>query len=215
MNKLFAVLLSFVALSASALPALAQVQMTPSVARTGVVQAFDLSVSSDRDLSTTMVRLLLPAGVSEVTPNVAPGWATSFEFEGNGTTALVWRGGLLPAHHRDDFRFSARMPAEQQILPWRVYQTYEDGSVVSWDLDPRAELPKDAAGKYDFAAAGPFAWTRLVSDVATASQNMSIWADEQTTFFLALLALIFSLVNFLLHERTLILPPKKRRRKAA
>jgi hypothetical protein len=86
---------------------------------------------------------------------------------------IVWSGGSIPVGQRDDFFFSAKAPAEETTLTWKAYQTYADGNVVSWELTPEQEQPKDEEGNDDFSKFGPASQTKVINDLTQATEENS------------------------------------------
>lgn len=132
-------------------------------AQTGIAtfQTFTLEIPSEKTAPTTAVRLLLPDGLNYVSPNVKPGWTIAVKKDGDKKTEIDWNGGTIPGEQRDELIFSAQVPSTQTVLAWKVYQTYADGSVVSWDQEP-GQSKTDT----DFANKGPYSTTKVVDDIA-------------------------------------------------
>lgn len=154
----------------------AHVSVKPNEVGVGKYQTFTMGVPVEKDIPTTGLRLVIPEGLQHVTPNVKPGWTISMKKSGQGEEEMVtevsWTGGVIPAGQRDDFSFSAQVPGEATTLMWKAYQTYQDGTVVAWDQDPKAEQHKDADGHADFSTMGPYSETKIVNDlVSTQSQS--------------------------------------------
>jgi uncharacterized protein YcnI len=187
----------------------AHVSVKPSQAGIGSFQTFTLSVPSEREQATVMVRLVLPEGLGHVTPTVKPGWRMEMkhggaqmaegEHENEGpVTEIIWRGGTIPGFYRDEFSFSTQVPATEAKLLWKAYQTYSDGSVVSWELAPGQEQPKNAEGKPDFSAQGPASQTVVVNDL----QKPAMWQEPvNIALGLSIVSLILSLLTLLRFRR--------------
>ena len=143
----------------------------------GVVsyQTFMVSVPNEKDDPTVGLRLVIPEGLTSVTPTVKPGWMISTKTAGEGEEAKVteisWTGGSIPAGQRDDFTFSAKTPSDPTELHWKAYQTYQTGIVVPWDMDPNAPKPSVAPGE-DEGGVTPYSVTKVVNDLAPASSGM-------------------------------------------
>jgi len=73
------------------------------------------------------------------------------------STAITWSGGEIGAGYRDEFTFSAKTPDQPADLQWKAYQTYGDGTTVSWDQQPTSANSEDK----DDATTGPFSVTKL------------------------------------------------------
>jgi uncharacterized protein YcnI len=141
----------------------AHVKVTPASVGVASYQTFTLSVPNEREGLTTGVRVEIPSGVTNVTPTIQTGWKLLAKKSGQGkdapVTEIEWTGGIIPAGQRDEFTFSAKVPGTPTSLHWKAYQTYNDGTVISWDAAPAAaELDNDAA------ATGPYSITQVIDD---------------------------------------------------
>jgi uncharacterized protein YcnI len=147
----------------------AHVVVRPSEVGVGAYQTFLVSVPTEKDIATVGVRLVIPEGLTSVRPNVKPGWSVEIKKSGEGenskVTELIWTGGTIPKDQRDEFLFSAKTPAGESTLRWDAYQTYEDGSVVSWNASAESQ-PKDHTGEDDFSSTGPYSETKVVDDLS-------------------------------------------------
>ena len=164
--------------------ALAHATVKPNTVGIGKFQTFTLSVPSEKPVATVGIRLVLPYYLNYVTPNVKPGWKittkkelppTNGEFDmehpEQRVIEITWTKGNIPAEMRDEFVFSAQVPSQPTTLTWKVYQTYADGTVVSWDQDPNA--PKETTSHEESENTGSYSKTEVVDDLtpATAPQN--------------------------------------------
>lgn len=175
----------------------AHVVVTPAQAGVASWTTFKVSVPSEKAVATYKLRLDIPAGLKHVTPNVKPGWSISTTKSGPGDDAVIteitWIGGLIPAERRDEFFFSAQVPAEATTLKWKAYQTYTDGSVVSWDAEP--QVPSATPGEkpaQDFSKSGPYSLTEVVNDLAPAPTKTPTDRLASLALVLSLLAIVAS-----------------------
>jgi uncharacterized protein YcnI len=165
MSRLF---FSGVALAGSVLLGVSMVSahviVTPSKVGIATTQTFSVSVPSEKDgLSVTTVRLLIPAGMKEVIPSVHPGWKIEIKKDAKDVvTEIDWTGGPIPGGQRDDLTFNAQVPVSATTVNWKAYQTYSDGTVVSWDQAP-------VAGKETDDSLTPYSVTAVVNDLATST----------------------------------------------
>lgn len=180
-------------------PALAHVVVKPGEVKSGAFHTFTISVPNEKDTPTIAIKLEIPASLKHVTPTVKPGWQVALEKEDETATvkAISWTGGSIPADLRDDFTFSAQVPAQASTLQWKAYQTYETG-VVSWNLQEN-EQPKNAEGKPDFSSAGPFSTTKVVAGPEETVNPAQPTADR--ALYLAIASVIISLVAVFLATR--------------
>jgi uncharacterized protein YcnI len=154
------ILMTFAVLSSTAL-ASAHVVVAPAQANVG--QELVFSVSSPNEQQTAMVSLKLdvPKGITGVVPTAKVGWTITTDGIGDDVRSITWSAGELPVAQRDDFSFSAQVPAKASQVAWKAYQTYADGTVMHWDQQPAGS--DDATG-----LAGPYSVTKVVNDLASA-----------------------------------------------
>ncbi len=208
--KLFGVVTALTLLTLPSL-AFAHVSVKPASVGVGSFQTFIMGVPSEKEIPTTEIKLLIPAGLEHVRPNVKPGWTIDMVKSGEGHDALVteitWKGGSIGGDFRDDFYFSAKVPPTEQQLAWKAYQTYADGSVVSWDQDPaiaedahdedaEAEAgAEEAKEEEDFSKQGPYSTTAVIDDLRDADHggNKTFYM-KQHAFMLQSLPSILGLI---------------------
>lgn len=190
---------AFVVVLFSARGASAHAIVTPKQVGIGSTQDFSLAVPAERDSATIAVRLLIPPGLQEVTPNITPGWTitmkyapapagTSADSSQGDVTEIDWTGGKIPSGQRAEFIFQAQVPAQPGELDWKAYQTYADHIVVSWDQDP-STVPADD----DAAIIGPYSVTKIVDDLSQPSA-----APASPSSSIPVVALIVALVAFII-----------------
>jgi uncharacterized protein YcnI len=171
--KKLAVILPVLALFVAGV-ASAHVTVKPAQVGIGAFQTFTVSVPTEKDIPTTSVRLMIPEGLEHVSPTVKPGWTIqlvhaehqegeeAMEEEGGDEHAdepiaeIIWTNGNIPASFRDEFTFSAKVPPTETSLTWKAYQTYRDGTVVSWDIT--------SGGEGEGENSGPASVTKVVDD---------------------------------------------------
>ena len=206
MEKIISGVISLVTvLIFGAVPAFAHVVVKPAQVGVAAFQTFTMGVPNEKDNPTTAVRLVIPDGLKSVFPNVKPGWKIDVKKDGIGdsvkVTEISWMGGSIPAGQRDDFYFSAQVPATESTLNWKAYQTYSNGEVVSWDQDPsKAKGPDDDSMT-------PYSKTKVVNDLTAVTQsNTSPPAVMDTrsgkmAVVLSGLAVILSMTSLVMHFR--------------
>ena len=178
---------AFIALAGTAM---AHVVVTPSSVGVASFQTFSVSVPTEKDVPTVALKLVIPAGLNEVVPTVKTGWQIDTKGSGDQVTEIDWTGGTIPVGLRDDFTFNAQAPANPTELHWKAYQTYADGSVVSWDAVPTGD--DDANGDK-----GPYSITKVVNDLnqpAESTNNNGAYVVAVTALALAVLAVVKSFV---------------------
>lgn len=206
------ILALFVALATVVFAPLASAHVTVKPAE--VIPAgyvtFTVSVPNERSLSTTAVRLLVPDGLQYVTPSVKSGWTITTatnnteQVDGHndvGVKEILWTGGDIPQGQRDDFTFSAKVPAEATELTWKAYQTYADGTIVAWDKSDD-DQSKKADGSPDFSNSGPFSVT-AVKEAAEADTAVVESNDKtaERALYVAIAAAVVALLSLVLATR--------------
>jgi uncharacterized protein YcnI len=193
MKRLLALLLAsatFLSLGGSVF---AHIVVKPGDALTSSFQTFSMSVPNEKDSPVVDVKLLIPDSLQFVAPTVKTGWTIKVEKEGAGEEAKVksitWSAGSIPADFRDDFTFSAKTPDNAGDLQWKAFQTYQDGTTVSWDKDPSSVM-----GDNDAAPSGPFSVTKVAADTADATPARKEKNDSNFALPLGITALALSIV---------------------
>ncbi len=176
----------------------AHVIVNPTDVGIASYQTFVVGVPSEKDNPTIGLRLVIPDGVESVMPNVKSGWKIDVKKTGESetakTTEVSWFGGVIPSGQRDEFAFSAKVPSSETKLTWKVYQTYQDGEVISWDQDPNTPKTSVKPGEDDEGFT-PYSVTSVVNDLKPETSNNQE-SDEDNTenpaMLLAILALVLS-----------------------
>ncbi len=190
MKKITAIFTSVLSLFLLAVvPAFAHVMVRPDSAGVASFVTFDMGVPTEKDNPTVAIRLMVPNGLKEVVPNVKAPWKIEVKKNGDAVTEIDWSGSIIPPEQRDDFYFSVQVPADPTTLTWKAYQTYQDGSVVSWDQDPKT-IKKGDEGT-------PYSQTMVVNDLLAAKQTMDnsekVATRAKWALILSGVALIFSI----------------------
>lgn len=176
---------------------MAHVSVQPDEVGIGKSQVFTISVPSEKEVPTIGIRIILPSNLQEVMPTVKTGWkintkSTSKAGE-ESVTEISWSGGSIPPEQRDEFSFSAQVPSETTILQWKAYQTYKDGSVVSWDQPPTGS--DDAEGDK-----GPYSTTDVLNDLDSTNDENSN-SQQLGPYIIASLALVIAVSVFVVKRK--------------
>ncbi len=195
-RKLLMTVPAMLLLSVPAL-ASAHVIVTPSQTTVGSELTFNISVPNEREVGVSSVKLDIPTGVSEVIPTVKPGWTIQTTTDGSTkdpeVAAITWSDGTIPVGQREDFSFSAQVPAKATNVDWKAYQTYADGTVVHWDQTPAGS--DDATGN-----AGPYSVTKVVNDLTTTPIKTTT-LNTTLPLVLSLIAIVLSLGSLLFRKK--------------
>ncbi|SMB92451.1 DUF1775 domain-containing protein [Deinococcus hopiensis] len=136
-------LLTLLSLAAAHAVVRTEAGLTESTAATS--ETYRLQVPTEKNVATTGVRPVVPAGMTVTRFQVLPGFVRSLKINGDGLiTEVSWKGRIAPQEYARFF-FQARNPAQPGPVSWKVDQTYADGSVVAWgDTSPDAPASKTA-----------------------------------------------------------------------
>lgn len=163
--------------------AFAHVTVSPSEVVSASYQTFTINVPNEKDIPTTGIRIVIPKEVTNATPTQKAGWRIAIE-EGEGDDAenvksIVWSNGTIENGLRDEFTFSAKVPEKVGEIQWKAYQTYSDGTVVSWD-----QKEQEGGHDEDDKNTGPFSITKVVAgddEMATAQKDSRAIQNAQVT----------------------------------
>jgi uncharacterized protein YcnI len=193
-------------------PAFAHVIVTPDKAGIAVTQDFTMSVPNERDDAVVAIKLLIPNGVLAVLPDTTSGWKISTKTKTSGgdteVTEVDWTKGSIPVGQREEFIFQAQTPPQPTTLDWKAYQTYSDGTVVAWDVDPAkfanmTDAQQDAMA--DKQNKGEYSTTQVVNDLAssetTGDSSSSVAQNAQIAEILAGIAILIALISLALSLR--------------
>jgi uncharacterized protein YcnI len=183
-------LLSALALTVMAGPALAHVSVTPAEVPQGSFQQLTFRVPNERDdAGTTKLEVHFPAEhpFASVRTRPMPGWTITVDTtkldkpvklgEGGEITEAVsritWRGGLIKPGEYQDFDISAGpVPQGVDKLEFKALQTYQDGEVVRWieSVPEGGEEPEHPAPTLTVTAAEGDGQAAAAADAATGEQ---------------------------------------------
>jgi len=205
-------LLGIVSLFIFITPALAHVIVYPHQAGIAATQDFTVSVPNERNNPVTSVKLLIPKGLLDVSPNSTPGWDITTKSKGSGDNETVreidWNNGSIPVGQRAEFVFQAQVPPTPTTLPWKAYQTYSDGTIVSWDVDP-AKMHNLSDAQQDELAdkenKGEYSTTQVINDLSNQTATEGEITSLNNNFNLLMIisggALIIAIAAFVLAIR--------------
>ncbi len=179
----------------------AHVTVRPEQVGIGVSQDFTIGFGIEKDVPTTSVRLVIPDGVTNVAPYITPGWNIEVKKDGEREDAvvseIVWSGGSVPPGQRGMLTFRAQVPSNEQTVAWKAYQTYQDGTIVSWDQDPTAMKDMSDSEKEDMekTGKGPFSQTTIVNDLKSSEKtDTQSGAQSKSNNSVSIIALALSVV---------------------
>lgn len=185
----------------------AHVVVKPAEVVTAGFQTFTAGVPNEKNIPTTNVRLVIPAGLKHVSPTQKPGWQIETEKEGAGEDAVIksitWSSGTINEGLRDEFSFSGQAPEKATELRWKAYQTYADGTVVAWD-----QAESGHGHDSENPNKGPFSVTKVVNETeeaAAAQKTEQAAADTKKaagrSLYIAIAALALGVISLSLATR--------------
>lgn len=196
-KKILAIFISSISMLALTVsPTFAHVIVYPHQIGIATLQDFTVSVPNEKDNPVVSVRLIIPGGLSSVVPDAIAGWTVTTKGSGSGDNATVteidWNGGSIPVGQREEFIFQAQVPPQPATLDWKAYQTYSDGTVVSWDIDP-AKMVNLSDAEQDKLAdkenKGEYSTTQVINDLSgIANTNAEITSINNELNWLILLS---------------------------
>lgn len=104
-----------------------------SGSKSGADETYRLQVPVEKDMATTQVLLVVPAGLKTGTFMPVPGFARAVKTDINGMISEVTWEVRIQTLEVQRVLFSAQNPADAGTLLWKVSPTCADGTVVSWD----------------------------------------------------------------------------------
>lgn len=198
---LVGVVVSVAAISLIPAAAFAHVVVTPAQAGVGERLVFHVSIPNEKQVAVTNLKLTIPEGVTSVMPTSINGWTITTTMNSISkdpeVATIVWSDGIIPVGQRQDFSFSAQVPAKAAELDWKAYQTYADGTIVHWDQKPTEN------GKVD-GNAGPYSVTHVADDLkanSTDAANDNQAPGNTLAIVISIVAVILSIGSLLLRKR--------------
>jgi len=198
MNKISALFISILSLFLFANKVSAHVVIKPDTVGVAAFQTFTVDVPNEKDNPMVGLRLVIPDGLKSVSPNVKPQWKIEIKKTGEGEDAKItevdWTGGSIPEGQRDDFLFSAQVPATETTLLWKAYQMYQNGDVISWDQAPMKNMSDEDREKTEKTGKGPYSETKIINDLKNDSEKAKTNAVASNISPLSLVSLVLSVV---------------------
>lgn len=163
----------------------AHVDIKPEEAGVASEEMFVIDVPNEKEISTTGVRVVLPGGLKDISPFAKAGWKISTKKDGDNVKEISWTEGVIPSEQIDQFSFHAQVPSQETTLNFKFYQTYQDGTQVSWDQESGAN------NKEGF---GPSAKVKIINDLKPISEN-SLSTKDIIFYSLTSIAITISVIS--------------------
>lgn len=141
-RRILTVLAALVAVGTGiAAPAVAHVQVRPTVAAPGDAVLWTLLVPGEREVGTRSVELAIPDGVLPFSFEDPVGWERETTENADGTLRSIRWTGSASRDGLAVFRFLASTPDAPGEIAWKAIQRYADGEVVRWIGAPSSDTP--------------------------------------------------------------------------
>src|SRR5262245_30841720 len=112
--------------------AFAHVTIQPKQSTPGTSQTYTMRVPTEKFVPTVRVDVEFPSGLDVSPFDPEPGWKIEDKKAASGKVIGAILSGSVPPGESSSFTFTARNPAEESKLSWKVIQIYEDGSKSEW-----------------------------------------------------------------------------------
>src|SRR5215216_6486064 len=162
----------------------AHVTVSPKEVPADSYQVLTVRAPTEKDIPTTEIRVEVPEGFTVTGVRPVPGWQSDFEEDAGVIRAITWSGGEIQPQEFQEFAIQAKTPEETGEYSWRVYQTYEDGSVVQW-----TGLPEEhGGGEMESEDSGPASVVDVVQGGVQPEETPGVGAPQLGLGFLPIAA---------------------------
>jgi uncharacterized protein YcnI len=126
--------------------ALGHVTVAPRYSPPGESVTYSVRVPSERQSPTVGLEAEFPVEAMVIDFEFAEEWTIEPLTDADGKIiGAVWSGSSIPRGESVQFRLTARNPAQETTLVWRMVQILEDGSRVQWAPDTIVGAPESEA----------------------------------------------------------------------
>ena len=161
----------------------AHVVVYPKQVTQGTYEKFSVRVPSEAEgVSTTSVKVAIPAEVNISRVEPKPNWTYTLENDDSGKiTSVTWsaEGDGLSQTEFTDFNIQGKVADDAESIVWKAYQTYSDNSLVEWIGGEGEDKPASV--------------TVVVSAADTAATDSDNDSDSDLPLSLSIVALVLAL----------------------
>ena len=111
--------------------AAAHVTVVPREAKPGIDQQYTVRVPTEGNVATTSVYLEVPDGLTIIDVAHPEGATHEVKKDGSRIVAITWSKEIAPKQ-RAEFVFTAKNPAAEGQLTWKIQQRFADGKSSDW-----------------------------------------------------------------------------------
>jgi uncharacterized protein YcnI len=184
-NQIFSIFILSVLSFAFSINSFASISLAPDQALPSSNQVFTLGITNTKESAIVKIRLAIPEGVEGVVPNVNRGWNIEVKKDGDKLTEVQWAGGFVPKEQREDFVFAAKISSEEQVVKWKVYETYQDGTEITWDQEP-----KNASSDTT-----PYVETTITKNIKNQTVKEVNWMPSNFVILISFVAFVLSIIS--------------------
>ena len=111
----------------------AHVGISPRESTAGATQKYTMRVPTEKNIPTVRIEAEFPTAIEVASVEEKAGWTIELKKNASGRiTGAVWSGSTISPRDIGEFGFTARNPAEETKLVWKVVQIYQDESKSEW-----------------------------------------------------------------------------------
>jgi uncharacterized protein YcnI len=187
----------------------AHVTVYPKEAVQGSYEKFTVRVPTEKEVPTVKVEIKIPIDVDITKFEPKAGWKYDIVKDASGKiTSVVWTAmdaGLGPTEF-GEFNMQGKVADSTTTIAWKAYQTYKDGTIVDWTGAPGSDKPASVTSVTPKAAGTAknslMAGGEVPLPTSGVLEKMLLVYLLITLSFLAILAVIISLVKQKKHKKT-------------
>lgn len=120
------------------------VTIQPKQSAPGSDVRYTMRVPTEKFVPTVRIEVEFPAALNVSAFEPKPQWRVEEKKDGSGKLIGVTLIGSIPTGQSSEFTFTARNPATESKLSWKVIQIYEDGSKSEWTGAEGSRTPAPA-----------------------------------------------------------------------
>jgi uncharacterized protein YcnI len=110
-------------------------------------ETYTLNVPTETEVPTVQVRLLVPRDFEIEMIAHNPLWQiTKLRDERGYIREVTWSGSSIPPQTFAEFKLLVRNPASPGTSLWKIEQSYQDGSVATWEAQTQIVPPANVGG---------------------------------------------------------------------
>jgi uncharacterized protein YcnI len=115
-----------------AVPTYGHVTIQPKQSTPDASETYTMRVPTEKFVPTVRVEVEFPVSLNASSFDAKPGWKIEEKKDSSGRLVSAVLTGVVPVGESTVFTFTARNPAQEGKLSWKVVQVYEDGSKAEW-----------------------------------------------------------------------------------